>query len=91
MDSKVFIQKDHTILPKATLKRFASHDTKKICYLDLSDLNRLEIKYTFPKSFHTKKNFYDPDVDKKIKYYETTMGKYVKAIEQAQINEKEIN
>lgn len=79
---KIFMQKDHIILPKSTLKQFSDPTTKKICYLDLSNPNVLEIKYAYPKSFHTKASFYCPELDNIIKKYETKVGEYEKKIKE---------
>ena len=56
--NKVFKQKDHIILPKATLKRFANPETNKVTYLDLSNPESMLIKEKFPDSFHSKINYY---------------------------------
>lgn len=77
---KVFRQKDHIILPKSTLKRFANPVTKKIACLDLSEPERLIIKEVYPKAFHTQANFYFPEYDNIIKKYETKIGKYNKLV-----------
>ena len=77
---KIFMQKDHIILPISTLKRFSDPITKKICYLDLSNPNVLEIKYEYPKSFHTEASFYCPELDNIIKKYETKVGEYEKKL-----------
>lgn len=77
---KVYKQNDHIILPKATLKRFADSKTNKIKYLDLSNPENLLIKEAFPKTFHTKTNFYNPEYDNIVKRYETMIGKYNKSI-----------
>lgn len=80
MNNKIVQQKDHIILPKATLYRFSDIKTKKISVLDLSNPDKLIIKEKFPKSFHTKKNYYDPTVDKEIKRYETQIGEWNKKL-----------
>lgn len=77
---KLYKQNDHIILPKATLKRFADSKTSKIKYLDLSNPENLSIKEAFPRSFHTKTNFYNPVYDNIVKRYETMIGKYNKSI-----------
>lgn len=77
---KLYKQNDHIILPKATLKRFADSKTNKIKYLDLSNPENLSIKEAFPRSFHTKTNFYNPVYDNIVKRYETMIGKYNKSI-----------
>lgn len=77
---KMYKQNDHIILPKATLKRFADSKTNKIKYLDLSNPENLSIKEAFPRSFHTKTNFYNPVYDNIVKRYETMIGKYNKSI-----------
>lgn len=89
-NGKICMQADHIILPKATLKRFANPVTKKICYLDLSDSNALKIKYSFPKSFHTQKGLYYPELDNIIKKYETKIGEYRVEIEKA-IEKNDVN
>lgn len=73
-------QDDHIILPKATLRRFADNKTKKICCLKLSDSNNLAITKHYPKSFHTKPNYYNPEFDNIVKRYETLIGKWHKEI-----------
>lgn len=78
--SKVYIQNDHLILPKATLKRFADPVTKKVKYLDLSNPEIISIKERFPDSFHTEPNYYIPEHDKIIKRYESMIGQYNKRI-----------
>ena len=77
---KMYKQNDHIILPKATLKRFADSKTNKIKYLNLSNPENLSIKEAFPRSFHTKTNFYNPVYDNIVKRYETMIGKYNKSI-----------
>lgn len=74
--NKVTNQKDHIILPKATLKRFMDPETNKIKYLDLSNPDDISIKEAFPRAFHTKTNFYYPECDKQVKKIETMLGKY---------------
>lgn len=78
--NKVFRQKDHIILPKATLKRFANPETNKITYLDLNNPENISIKEKFPDSFHTKPNYYIPEYDDIVKNYETMIGNYCKLI-----------
>jgi len=73
-------QDDHIILPKATLRRFIDNNTKKICCLKLSDSNNLAITQHYPKSFHTKSNYYNPEFDNVVKRYETLIGKWYKEI-----------
>lgn len=76
----IFKQDDHIILPNATLKRFADEKTKKISYLKLSNPDKLILNSHFPKSFHTKPGFYDPQYDAIVKRYETLMGNWYKII-----------
>lgn len=78
--NKVFKQKDHIILPKATLKRFANPETNKVTYLDLSNPESMLIKEKFPDSFHSKINYYIPEYDDIVKKYETMIGNYCKLI-----------
>lgn len=78
--NKVFKQKDHIILPKATLKRFANPETNMITYLDLSNPKSIFIKEKYPDSFHTKPNYYIPEYDDIVKKYETMIGNYCKLI-----------
>lgn len=87
---KVFIQHDHIILPKSTLRRFADPVTKKIKYLDLSNPENISIKKIFPKSFNTKPSYYIPEYDNIIKEYETMIGNYFKSITDAHENNLDI-
>lgn len=79
-ENKVFRQKDHIILPKASLKRFANPETNKIAYLDLKNPENISIKKIFPDSFHTKPNYYIPKYDYIVKRHETMIGNYCKRI-----------
>lgn len=88
--SEVYIQNDHLILPKATLKRLANPETKKVKYLDLSNPESISIKEKFPDSFHTKPNYYIPEHDKTIKKYETMIGQYNKKITDIYLNKLDI-
>lgn len=83
---KVFEQKDHIILPKATLKRFANPVTNKITCLDLSNPDDISIIQKFPDSFHTKPNYYIPEYDDRVKIYETRIGEYFKKIKDCNKN-----
>lgn len=87
---KVFRQQDHIILPKSTLKRFTNPVTKKIKYLDLSNPENISIEEIFPKSFHTKPNYYISEYDNIIKEYETMLGNYFKSITDAHENNLDI-
>lgn len=86
----VFEQKDHIILPKATLKRFANPDTNKITCLDLSNPDDISIIQKFPSSFHTKPNYYIPKYDDRVKIYETRIGEYFKLIKDYNTNNSNI-
>lgn len=44
MEEKIVQQDDHIILPRATLKRFMDDKTKRICYLDLKDIDNITIE-----------------------------------------------
>ena len=76
---KVIQQNDHIILPKATLKRFAD-EMHRIYYLDLNDLSAISVKHTYPTSYHSKLNYYNPEYDDKVKQRETAIGKLHKEI-----------
>ena len=80
MSKKVIQQKDHVILPDATLKRFWDDKTQRIYYLDLNDLDHISIKSGFPKSFHAYPNYYRPEYDDEVKKCETAMGKLYQKI-----------
>ena len=66
---------DHIILPNATLKRFCGEDNM-ISVLNFSSPDKCDITKHFPKSFHTKDQYYDPQVDSKIKVLETSIGNW---------------
>lgn len=74
---------DHMLLPKATLMRFKKDSNPKISVLNLYSENKCEIKEYFPRSFHTKNNYYIPSVDKEIKKYETMLGKLHEKLSEA--------
>lgn len=78
--SNIIQQKDHIILPRATLMRFADDKTKRITCLKLSNPDKIMITRPFPKSFHTRPNFYNPEFDDIVKQYETLIGKWYKTI-----------
>ena len=75
-------QKDHIILPKATLKRFADEKNNKIAYLALRN-KEIKLEEQFPRAFHTSGNYYNPEYDEIIKRYETLLGKLHKKIKDA--------
>ena len=54
-----------------------------ISVLNLYSENKCEIKEYFPRSFHTKNNYYIPSVDKEIKKYETMLGKLHEKLSEA--------
>ncbi len=87
---KVFKQDDHIILPKATLKRFANPETNNIKYLDLSNPESISIKEKYPRSFHTKPNYYIPEYDNIVQKYESMIGEYYKLISDAYKNNLDI-
>lgn len=92
MDKKNIIQqKDHIILPKATLMRFIDDKTQRIYYLDLNDLDNISVKHIYPKSYHVSPNYYNPEYDDKVKKYETAIGKLYKEISTAIENNTSIN
>lgn len=75
MEKKIIIQqRDHIILPNATLKRFADK-SKQIHYLDLNDMENISVKHDYPKSYHAIANYYDPEYDDKVKIQETSIGR----------------
>lgn len=78
--SSIVQQRDHVILPKATLMRFVDCKTKKISCLNFSDSCNLTIRRKFPKSYHAEMNFYNPEFDDTVKYYETLIGNLNKLI-----------
>lgn len=84
---KIVQQRDHIILPKATLMRFMDNTSQKIYYLDL---NEIAIKHIFPKSYHASPNYYNPEYDAIVKKYETAMGKLHKKILSAIDNNADI-
>lgn len=88
--NKVFNQKDHIILPCATLKRFEDPKTHKIKYLDLSNPDSISIKEQFPRAFHTKTNYYNPVYDNIIKKHETMLGNYHRLITDIYKKEKDV-
>lgn len=81
-------QDDHIIIPKATLKRFKGNDNR-ISVLNLSDPSEIKLVKHFPKSFHTKKDYYDVDIDNQIKKIETKIGKWNKKL--SKITQENIN
>lgn len=62
MDKKITQQKDHIILPKATLKRFADEKNNKIAYLALRN-KEIKLEEQFSRAFHTSGNYYNPEYD----------------------------
>ena len=52
--NKIVQQKDHIILPKATLMRFKDNESQRIYYLDLNDIT---VKHIYPKSYHASPNY----------------------------------
>lgn len=91
MEEKIVQQDDHIILPRATLKRFMDDKTKRICYLDLKDINNITIKQGYPKSYHTIADFYNPKYDEEVKKRETAIGELYKDISTAINNNTDIN
>lgn len=83
-------QKDHIILPKATLMRFID-GKQRIYYLDLNDLDDISVKHIYPKSYHVIPNYYNPEYDDKVKKHETAIGKLYKEISKAIENNTSIN
>ena len=79
-EKNIIQQKDHIILPKATLMRFMDNKTQRIYYLDLNDLDNISVKSIFPKSYHSSPNYYNPEYDNRVKKYETSMGELYKEI-----------
>ena len=90
-EKNIIQQKDHIILPKATLMRFMDDKTKRIYYLDLNDLDNISVKSIYPKSFHSSPNYYYPESDNKVKKYETSMGELYKEISLAIDQKADIN
>lgn len=43
-EKNIIEQKDHIILPKATLMRFIDDKTQRIYYLDLNDFDNISVK-----------------------------------------------
>ncbi len=82
-EKNIIEQKDHIILPKATLMRFIDDRTQRIYYLDLNDLDNISVKKVFPKSYHSSPNYYNPEYDNEVKKYETSMGELYKEISSA--------
>lgn len=75
MERKNIIQqRDHIILPHATLKRFVDKN-KQIYYLDLNDMASISVKNAYPKSYHAIANYYNPEYDDKVKLQETSIGR----------------
>lgn len=92
MDKKHIIQqKDHIILPKATLMRFIDNKTKEIYYLELKNMDNISVKHIHPTSFHSKRNYYNPEYDCKVQKYETDIGKLYKKILTAIDNNTSVN
>lgn len=79
-------QNDHIILPNATLKRFMNTETQMISVLNLSSPNQCSITRHFTRSFHVEADYYDVDVDKEIKKFETSIGNWNKKISDAIAN-----
>lgn len=91
MKKKIIQQKDHIILPKATLMRFMDDKTQRIYYLDLNDLDNISVKSIYPKSYHSSQNYYNPEYDNRVKKYETSMGELYKEISIAIDQKADIN
>lgn len=90
-EKNIIQQKDHIILPKATLMRFMDDKTQRIYYLDLNDLDNISVKSIYPKSYHSSPNYYNPEYDNRVKKYETSMGELYKEISMAIDQKADLN
>ena len=72
-NKNIIKQGDHLILPYSTLKRFVD-DKNEISVLDLSNFNNVIVKRMRPKSYHVKKNYYNPEYDDEVKKMERLIG-----------------
>lgn len=75
-------QRDHIIMPKATLKRYMGR-YDKVYYIDLNKIhmdNIDKINSKFPDAYNIERNYYDPQYDFEVKKVETEIGKLYKKI-----------